>query len=323
MELILYQKSGKSMILLLITLAFIILIIRYFQIYRSPSDVRSFIGFSAEKLELVHSDQGGFSVITYNVAGLPQVICSATTERAKSMSEIGTLLNDYDIAHVQEDFNYNRFLYQGGNQHPYRTKTKGGIPFGDGLNTLSKFPILEMRRIPWRNCNGADCLTPKGFTYSKIEIAKDIYIDFYNVHANAADDPASAAARRKNIEQLSRYIQDHSADQAVIVMGDINAHFCYEHDNIRDFIHDNQLSDTWLMLKANDCFPMFKPFVKEDILLLSDECESIDKVLYRSSHNLLLTPSQYRFENLKFRNNQEEPLSDHCPVSVYFSWKYI
>jgi len=322
MLLVLDRKSRKWMTLIFITVALLILFIRYFQVCRVPTEVKSFSGFSTIDSGLTAIDKGEFSAITYNVAGLPQVICGASTERSSSIAEIGRHLNLYDIAHVQEDFNYNRFLYHGGNQHPYRTKTKGRIPFGDGLNTLSKFPIIEMHRIPWRNCTGADCFTPKGFTYSKIEIAQGIYIDFYNVHANAADDPASAAARRKNLSQLSTYISDHSAKNPVIVMGDLNAHFCYEQDNIRDFLIDNQLKDAWLTLKTNNCFPAFKNFIKEDILHLNDECESIDKILYRSSESLTLIPSQYRFENEKFNNQYGDPLSDHCPVSVIFNWQY-
>ena len=128
---------------------------------------------------------GGFSVLTYNIAGLPEIISSAVTRRAPSIAEIGRKLNAFDIVNVQEDFNYNGNLYNEGNSHPFRTLTKGGVPFGDGLNTLSKYPVHEVRRISWNECTGADCLTPKGFTYSRLEIARNIYVDLYNVHANA------------------------------------------------------------------------------------------------------------------------------------------
>ncbi|GAA4796486.1 hypothetical protein GCM10023231_26190 [Olivibacter ginsenosidimutans] len=311
------------MYILFIAGLLLLLLLLYFQLYRVPSTCKSFVRFSFpySNEEPLVCYEGEFSVITYNIAGLPQIICSASTERSTSIAEIGRRLNTYDIVHVQEDFNYNSFLYNGGNEHPYRSKTKGGVPFGDGLNTLSKFRILELRRIPWTNCTGADCLTPKGFTYSQIEVAKDVLIDFYNVHANAADDPAAAAARRKNIVQLSTYIKAHSGDRAVIVMGDLNAHFCYEHDNIRDLLAENQLKDAWVTLKSNDCFPAFKKFIREDILNLNDDCESIDKILYRSSLEILLTPKAYRFENEKFNNEEGIPLSDHCPVSLSFSWK--
>jgi len=322
MELILQRKlSRKWMNIFFIICALFIVVKRYFQVCRVPTVAKSFIYFNRENHELPLVNNGQFSVITYNIAGLPQMISSAVTERSSSIAEIGRRLNTYDIAHVQEDFNYNNFLYYGGNEHPYKTKTKGVIPFGDGLNTLSKFPIIEMHRIPWNNCTGADCLTPKGFSYSKIEVAKNMYIDFYNVHANAADDPSAAAARRKNISQLATYIREHSKDNAIIVMGDLNAHFCYDHDNIRDLLSINELKDAWVTLKGNDRLPDFRSFVKEDILLLNDDCESIDKILYRSSKEILLKPNEYRFESNTFKNKNGLPLSDHCPVSLVFQWE--
>ncbi|WP_437392653.1 endonuclease/exonuclease/phosphatase family protein [Olivibacter sp. SA151] len=323
MELILRRKlSRKWMNFFFITCLLFLVVKRYFQVCRVPTQSHSFISFNTHPPEeLPINYEGEFSVITYNIAGLPQLICSAVTERSSSIAEIGRRLNDYDIVHVQEDFNYNSFLYYSGNEHPYKTKTKGGVPFGDGLNTLSKYRITEIHRIPWNNCTGADCLTPKGFTFSKIEVGKGVFIDFYNVHANAADDPAAAAARRKNMIQLSNYIKEHSGDRAVIVMGDLNAHFCYEHDNIRDLLAQNGLKDAWVTLKAKDSFPAFKKFVKEDILKLTDDCESIDKILFRNSADLLLTPNAYRFENEKFNNKEGIPLSDHCPVSLSFSWQ--
>ncbi|WP_134090610.1 endonuclease/exonuclease/phosphatase family protein [Olivibacter sp. XZL3] len=325
MDLILRGKlSSKWMNLFFITCLLFLAVKRYFQICRVPMQSSALISVASHvDWELPANYEGEFSVITYNIAGLPQIISSAVTERSSSIAEIGRRLNDYDIVHVQEDFNYNSYLYYGGNEHPFKTKTKGAVPFGDGLNTLSKYRITEIRRIPWNNCTGADCLTPKGFTFSKIEVGKGVYIDFYNVHANAADDPAAAAARRKNMIQLSNYIKEHSGDRAVIVMGDLNAHFCYEHDNIRDLLSQNQLKDAWIYLKGNDCFPTFREFVKEDILKLNDDCESIDKILYRSSAELLLTPKAYRLENEKFNTKDGIPLSDHCPVSLSFGWRQL
>ncbi|QNL49465.1 endonuclease/exonuclease/phosphatase family protein [Olivibacter sp. SDN3] len=324
MEVVLQRKvNNRRMNVIFVLLILTIICVWYFQTCRVPIEVTGFAGFSRVITdELPVSTEGTFSVITYNVAGLPQLICSAVTERTTSITEIGRRLNSYDIVHVQEDFNYNSFLYKS-NEHPYKTKTKGKVPFGDGLNTLSKFPIITLHRVPWKNCSGADCLTPKGFTYSRIEVAKNIYIDFYNVHANSADDPGAAAARRKNIKQLSYYIKQHSEGNAVIVMGDLNAHFCYEHDNIRDLLADNDLQDAWVELKSNNNLPVFRAFAKENILELNDDCESIDKILYRSNLQLKLTPSNYRYEYGTFNNEQGFPLSDHCPVSLVFNWKLI
>lgn len=286
------------------------------------------ISGSAVKLNLLPkswsvADSGKFSVITYNVAGLPGLISSAVTKRSTSIARIGVLLNEYDIVHVQEDFNYNKHLYQD-NAHAFRTSTKGKVPFGDGLNTLSRYPVHHVKRIAWKDCTGADCLTPKGFSYSSIEVAKNVFIDFYNVHANAFNHHEAAAARRKNIRQLSDYIKEHSSGHALVVMGDLNGHFSYFYDNLTMLCTENNLSDVWLQQSCQGQFPeITKGFPDDNILNLSDSCETIDKILYRSSQQIELIPEHYKLENFTFSNSKGQPLSDHHPVSAAFSWHLL
>lgn len=272
--------------------------------------------------EMKMTEAGAFTVITYNIAGLPAFISSAVTKRSSSITEIGEKLNRFDIAHVQEDFNYNKNLYNTGNTHPFRSKHKGKVPFGDGLNTLSNFPIYDLQRIRWKDCSGTDCLTPKGFSFTRIEVGKDIFIDFYNVHANAWNHNSASAARRKNIKQLSDYIKLNSADNAVIVMGDLNARYCFYNDNVSLLNTENGLTDVWVLQKNEGKFPdLSKEFPSEDILSITDSCETVDKILYKSSREIDLLVTDYKFENLLFSNAQGLPLSDHIPVSAKFSWK--
>lgn len=264
---------------------------------------------------------GQFSVISYNIAGLPEIISSAVTDRPTSIAEIGRRLNVFDIVHVQEDFNYNNDLYQKGNKHAFRTTTKGIVPFGDGLNTLSKYPVSDIRRISWNDCTGADCLTPKGFTYSRVWVAANVCIDFYNVHANAYNESKACAARCKNIRQLSDYIKEHSKDRAVIVMGDLNGRYGYYFDNINLLNSENGLTDAWMSHKQNGQLPhASKTIPPANILTLTDTCETIDKILYRSNKDIELKTAEYQLEKLLFTNLKGLPLSDHHPVSAKFLW---
>lgn len=94
---------------------------------------------------------GKFSVLTYNVAGLPAIINgNGSGNKTANTLDIGSRFaaGGWDVIHVQEDFNYHKYLYQTDN-HPYRTPTSGGVPFGSGLNTLSKFPYKNLDRITW------------------------------------------------------------------------------------------------------------------------------------------------------------------------------
>ena len=269
------------------------------------------------------ADSGTFSVITYNVAGLPQMISSAATNRDVSTPEIGRKLNGFDVAHVQEDFNYNDLLC-GMSQHPYRTISKGKVLFGDGLNTFSRFPIREVRRVKWDDCTGADCFTPKGFSYSQLEVAAGVFIDFYNVHANAYNHRSAAAARRKNMIQLSDFIKKHSPGNAVVIMGDLNGRYGFDQDNIGLLHESTGMEDAWVKLKKQGIFPNASAETPpSDIMSSGDSSETIDKILYRSSSSIQLNVSDYRLEKLLFSNAGGQPLSDHHPVSAKLTWKVL
>ncbi|KOG10693.1 hypothetical protein ADK34_34990 [Streptomyces viridochromogenes] len=69
------------------------------------------------------TESGTFSVLTYNIAGLPESISSAPTPREPATTEIGRRIAPYDIVHVQEDFNHHARLYAADTAHPYRTPT--------------------------------------------------------------------------------------------------------------------------------------------------------------------------------------------------------
>ncbi|MCF2492963.1 endonuclease [Dyadobacter chenhuakuii] len=266
--------------------------------------------------------RGQFSAISYNIAGLPAIISSAKTPRASSIEAIGKKLQAFDIVHVQEDFNYHTQLYDGDDVHNYRTETKGPVPFGDGLNTLSKFPLSNVVRVNWDDCTGADCLTPKGFSYTRIQVALNVFIDFYNVHSNAYNTQPAATARRENIKQLSKFIREHSAGNAVVLMGDLNGRYGFFYDNIQILTKENGLQDAWINHKNSGKMPdASKVIPLANILNLSDSSETIDKIFFRSSETLDLQATSYSFLNNDFNNEKGLPLSDHHPVSARFSWQ--
>ncbi len=269
-----------------------------------------------------HFIQGNISLLTYNIAGLPQGISAAQLPRKASIAEIGEKIEPFDIVNVQEDFNYNTSFYSK-NLHPYRTHPKGKIPLGDGLNTLSKFPIIEYRRIPWRHCSGPDCWTVKGFSFAQIQLANQVTIDVYNVHANSSDVARAARARRENFRQLAAYINEHSADRPLIVMGDFNAHYAFKRDNLHEFILTTGLSDGWVQFLRKGVFPEIIPkFIAPHMLSLNNDIESLDKIFYRNSKNLKFIPKDYQVEIERFCNAEGEALSDHLAVSMQLEWMW-
>ena len=261
---------------------------------------------------------GSFNVLTYNVAGLPEGLSSGHPETNTPL--ISPRLGAYDIVNVQEDFNYHAALYAGDN-HPYRTATSGGVPFGDGLNTLSDYAFEDFERVKWNDCTGTNCLTPKGFSLARVRLAEGVYVDLYNAHPNADDTDEAHAARRSNISQLSAFIQANSAGNAVIVMGDTNTRYTRSADNIRTLADDNGLTDAWVQLVKSGV----RPTQGADALLCpttapTNDCEVVDKILYRGSKLLSLSATRYNNEWASFLDSAGGNLSDHFPHTVDFSY---
>jgi hypothetical protein len=265
--------------------------------------------------------EGEFSVLSYNVAGLPEGLSGS--HPLYYMSSISKLLNGNNIVHVQEDFCYHDtlLLYD---THPYRTETSGCVTYGSGLNTFSDYPIRNVVRQAWTDCTSFDCYTPKGFSYSQIDIAPGVTVDFYNVHANAGGSVESIAARRKNMVQLCTYIKTNSEGRAALIFGDVNSRYTREGDTL-SALFDLGFQDVWIQLIRNNSIPEVSLTALEncDGNRTNADCERKDKIFYRSSDVLKLNAISYQLDDARFyfNNNDTLPLSDHWPVFAKFSYK--
>jgi len=268
---------------------------------------------------------GELNLLCYNVAALPQGISSSNPDLY--ISKISPLLNDFDIVHAQEDFCYHDSLILHNN-HPYVTETLGCPPNGDGLTTFSRFPITDFERFAWEDCNWADCLTPKGFSYSKIWVEENHAIDFYNIHCNAGGTDEDFFARRSNIRQLTTHITQNSINNAIVIMGDFNSRYNRELDTIRTLL-DLGFTDLWLDLiregdipainsaKLDDCEPM---------MTTSVDCESVDKVFIKSGGGINLTGNFFQMgDDINFFYNDIDslPLSDHEPIFARVGYEIL
>ncbi len=270
------------------------------------------------------ADGGSFSVLSYNVAGLPEAVNSAPKPREPATKAIGQRLGAYDVVHAEEDFNYHAALY-ASDGHPYRTPTSGGAGIGSGLNTLSSLPFDEddFERVHWNSCqlDSGDCLTPKGFSFMRLRLAEGVYVDAYNLHTNAGTNDGDEASRASNLAQLTGFIRSHSAGNAVIVMGDTNTRYTRAADTIAGFASDNGLTDAWVKLVRGGSAPApGSPALVCDEQQVTNDCEVVDKVLYRSSKLVSLNASFYNNEHAKFLDDAGRMLSDHDPVTVKFDW---
>ena len=267
---------------------------------------------------------GTFKVLTYNVAGLPNIISSS--DPALNTIKISPKLNDYDFVAVQEDFAYHNDLISKVT-HPYLTSHSGNVPFGDGLNFISKVPFNDVKRVTWKDRygyidNGSDKLTPKGFMYCQAILEPGVYVDIYTLHTDAGSSEGDYSARRNNIIQIANYIKEHSQGHAVIVLGDTNSRYTRCQDNFETaLLEECNLSDPWIELVRGGNVPIDGEPLIDVSDLNGPNFEVVDKIFYRSSPAVTLTPVMYRLEDTYFVDENGTQLSDHYPVSVIFEYK--
>jgi hypothetical protein len=185
---------------------------------------------------------------------------------------------------------------------------------------------MGYQRVTWARCygtfgHGNDCLAPKGFAVARHRVAPGVWLDVYNLHADAKDKAPDQAARRAQVRQLEDFIQRNSAGNAVLVMGDTNSRYTREGDALPELLQRTGLRDVWVELQRGGRLPAVGRKVvacREDGMRGGD-CELVDKILYRSSATLELVPVDYDVPDHRFRDAKGRPLSDHDPVLAEFA----
>lgn len=269
-----------------------------------------------------------FSVLTYNVAGLPNGLSSSTPEVNNAL--ISPRLNPFDLVLVQEDFGFHEDLISQLTHPDLSIKDDSDRPpanfgIGDGLNRFSRSPFTEHRRETWLDCfglltNASDCLAPKGFSMARHQWAPGQSVDVYNFHAEAGGADEDKAARASNLRQLASAIEAWSADRAVLLLGDSNSRYTRDGDILPELLEATGLKDVWVELVRGGAAPEVGPRVNQCVLdgLSGPDCEVIDRVFWRSSNSLRLTPLSYEVLDADFLDADGVPLSDHDPVLVVF-----
>lgn len=271
------------------------------------------------------AQSGSFSLLTYNVAGLPQGFSSSNPTENTPL--ISPRLNEFDVVVVQEDFAFHDALIADAT-HEYQSTPKptpyppettptellmlaaaGEAVMNDGLNQLSNYAFANLARIQWEMCFGvlttgaADCNAEKGFTVSDLTLADGVVVRLYNLHAEAGSTPEDGIATVSDWEQLAAHIVENADGEALIVAGDTNLH---GDDPVDKPILDQFLSATGLTdaCRARGC----------------SSTDRIDRVMLRSSDAITLTPTSWLSDDQWLAPDGIEQLSDHEPVSVDIEW---
>jgi hypothetical protein len=251
---------------------------------------------------------GRFSLLTYNVAGLPQLVSSSDPE--VNVELISPLLNHYDLALVQEDFSYHSRLSAHA-LHAYRSEpmhqSLALVP--DGLNWYSRYAFGWLHRVRWVQCNGylgaaSDCLADKGFSFSELTLASGVSVDVYNLHAEAGGSPLDIEVRRGNFEQLAAYIRTRSRHRPIIVAGDTNLRMSAARDveTLERFLEKTGLQDACRRFGCGE--------------------ERLDRVFFASSQQIQLDVLGW-WTDRRFVDVHGAPLSDHPAIGVEMSWREV
>jgi hypothetical protein len=262
---------------------------------------------------------GEFTVLTYNVSGGPFPFSAGAWPRITNTLQIGSQISNFDIVNVQEDVAYHPFLIADA-RFPDRTAPQVptwawpvGVPFSDGLNSLSAYDIESLDRQAWST--RPNLLNPGGFTYTRQHIPGGSSVDVYNV------DTSGTELTDAEIAQLSTFIGANSVGRAVIVTGDFGQLYSDAGQTLSAFAADNGLTDAWVQLEYGGTAPTDAP-----TCAYADNCEQPDKIFYRDAAPLLpgdvdtspvrLQALSYTNEGLNFLNAAGADLSANRPQSV-------
>lgn len=275
------------------------------------------------------AEKYSLKAVNYNVAGLPFGVFQGENVKAnlavsaKYLSE-----NNFDIAAVQEDFNYHINLTKNLSGFNYQTNHTGAVPGGDGLNIFTTdMPIYNETRVPWNEASGilsdgSDELTAKGFVYSVIDIGNGIYVDFYNIHADAYGGEGSIEARSSQYKQLAEFIKARSAenDRPVIVTGDFNNHIHTHEDNgalYNTLYLECGLKDAWIEYHNNgDYFNLYNWHITG--LPAWGNWDSVERFMYKSGGGVDIVVSDFKYKEVL--NEDGKAVSDHSAAECDFTF---
>lgn len=279
------------------------------------------------------SGSGSFSALCYNVAGLPSfgyLTGGETTSVVSNQVTIANFVeeNKYDIFATQEDFGYHDNLVSFLPSYPNQTLHHGGVPYGDGTNVFTRnMPMYNEAHIVWEQLygiadDGADEFSQKGVTYVCIEIAPGIYVDFYDLHADAYGDAGSVAARKDNFRQLAQLINARTVERPVIVTGDFNAYLFRDPSELKTTLVDGLgLKDAWVELYNNGNYDDVSAYLAESGNTWGDrwgKWDSVERFMYKDGGGVSLTCTS--FEYIWLTNSRGQNVSDHAAAAATFSY---
>jgi len=279
------------------------------------SDVRGVVGpVSEQPVE--------FTVITYNTHGLKQRFTEEAAPPDRRFPTIGRLLNGYDIALLQEDFEYHELIRTSAK---HRIRKRGNVQdrnlfadliapivcgaCGAGLSTLVDLDdstLIHEYREAYEAYNGwigghYDAWVTKGFLIVRMRLDNGAVVDVYNTHLDAGKKKRikDQLARRSQLRQLRAVMEKYSRGNAVIVGGDFNNRIDRPSEDFEEFVATMSLREV-----AAQTGSQWRP--------------RKDYIFYRSGDDVEVSVAESG-EAAEFVDPSGQRLSDHPPIYARFT----
>lgn len=229
-------------------------------------------------------------IVSYNICALPYYIniLGNPNNRINDIIEFIKKINA-DILCLQEVFdNSIRAKIINAYKSTYEFYYSGKSSFykmNSGLLTLSKFPIIYRKSVPFQNLSGEDYLSNKGVDYITISIDKVGYpskMTILNTHLNAdaffSLRVLCLSTRMKQIRQIISIL--NKINNTVVLCGDFNTDFNIE-----------------LMEQYNNIIHTKKNAIhSKRLVTFPEENRQLDYIFYLSNKKIKLKKS-YKMHN--------------------------
>ena len=291
--------------------------------------------------------QNTFNVAAMNVDGLPQSIAGININ-PDSKGAAGALAISqklatmgYNVIGVSEDFNYHTelmtYMTTDYNFGTYRGPISG-LPVPkfntDGLELFWKknITVHNEQIYSWNQTygwggNGADEMIDKGFRFYQVTFNDSVTVDVYIVHMDAETDEQDLLARWSQLAQITAMILSSNNGNPVIVMGDTNCR--YTRDKLLDYFINPinadprfTIRDAWIEKEYDGVYPEFGAEAMMVHTLGYQKGEVVDKVFYiNNTQSEYQLSANFYLQDTSFVNEAGEPLADHWPIVVEFTYE--
>lgn len=274
------------------------------------------ISTPASDAEAVH-----FSVLTFNVAARPG---RGDKELERVLPLIGQKLDAFEISGVQECLSKCELLLNAS-KAPYKSYFKdkiGGIfPTNSGLASLSKYPIIEVKkRYYLAQAELSDQIAIKAILLIRYNIAGHT-VDVYNTNMQPGDSQHAQTARTLQAAELIQMVLTESPPtNAVIIHGDFNMGPKRPGKTWSKYDPQHYNSQADMLARTTVFSGIMQSLALRDAsdFVFGPKLDHIDRILFRSGSNTVFKPVGWDDKSDVFVDAEGHPLSDNTPVAVRF-----